>query len=583
VRKLRTTIHSAHLPVIALTDHAATRGIVEQTTLDTSSTDRANRRLINASVYLSQYDLKVFHLPGRLNFVPDALSRLKALDDTVERPEGDAILDNIWFAFAEAHMDADLKRQFVDEYGKDSKYSDIINDLTANKRADTVEGTGIFSRRGLPFVLIDGLLYNIRADGLRALCIPRGLVQHILELAHDERHHFGVERMLYDPRGVSFGKKTHLVNEYHRKCPTCGLNTTDRNPPIGDMQPIRPADTLPMRVIAIDFIVGLPAAPADGSPWQLKGHKEFDTMMTVSCKSSKRTLLIPGHSTYTAEEWGHVLMRQLLLSDWGVPSAIISDRDRKFTSAFWKGMWKALGTKLLMTAAYHPQADGLAERKNQTVEIALRFYIFERPDASWLDIIPALQWNLNNAYASAVKASPHELLYGFQPAGPLQALSKLAETEAKDIPVLRDYLRQDAQLAMDFAAARAKRRYDGTHRDIEFKEGDKVYLRLHRGYHLPGKPSRKLSQQRAGPFVAKRRVGRLAYELDFPPNMGIHPVISVAHLYPRRPATTLSSATHLLPALWKIVRAALLTPNPAKITKSKPSCSISWSAANTSI
>jgi hypothetical protein len=121
VRRLRTTIHSAHLPVIALTDHAATRGIVEQTTLDTSSTDRANRRLINASVYLSQYDLKVFHLPGRLNFVPDALSRLKALDDTVERPEGDAILDNIWFAFAEAHMDADLKRQFVDEYSKDSK------------------------------------------------------------------------------------------------------------------------------------------------------------------------------------------------------------------------------------------------------------------------------------------------------------------------------------------------------------------------------------------------------------------------------------------------------------------------------
>ncbi len=46
---------------------------------------------------------------------------------------------------------------------------------------------------------------------------------------------------------------------------------------------------------------------------------------------------------------------------------------------------------------------------------------------------------------------------------------------------------------MDFATARAKRRYDGQHRDIEFKEGDKVYLRLYHGYHLPGKPSRKLS------------------------------------------------------------------------------------------
>ncbi len=85
---------------------------------------------------------------------------------------------------------------------------------------------------------------------------------------------------------------------------------------------------------------------------------------------------------------------------------------------------------------------------------------------------------------------------------------------------------------MDFAAARAKRRYDGQHRDLEFKEGDKVYLRLHKGYHLPGKPARKLSQQRAGPFLIKRRIGRQAYELDLPDNMAIHPVISVAQLVP---------------------------------------------------
>ncbi|KAK4232658.1 hypothetical protein C8A03DRAFT_39772, partial [Achaetomium macrosporum] len=94
------------------------------------------------------------------------------------------------------------------------------------------------------------------------------------------------------------------------------------------------------------------------------------------------------------------------------------------------------------------------------------------------------------------------------------------------------FLRQDAQLAMDFAAAYAKRRYDGEHRDIEFEVGDKVFLRLHHGYHLPGKPPRKLSQQRSGPFVIKRRVGRLAYELDLPDNMNIHPVISVAQLAP---------------------------------------------------
>ena len=74
-------------------------------------------------------------------------------------------------------------------------------------------------------------------------------------------------------------------------------------------------------------------------------------------------------------------MRQLLLSDWGVLTAIISDCDCKFISEFWQGMWEALGTKLMMTAAYHLQTDGLAERKNQTIEIALQFFIFERPEA----------------------------------------------------------------------------------------------------------------------------------------------------------------------------------------------------------
>lgn len=390
---------------------------------------------------------------------------------------------------------------------------------------------------GLPFVMIDGLLYNIRPDGTRALCIPRGMIKQVLSLVHDAKHHFGPERMLYDLRGVSMTNKTYEVKKFTRYCPQCNLNTTDRRPPIGDYQPIRPADTLPMRVIAIDFILGLPAVSSTGTPWHLPKYEKFDCMLTVSCKSSKRTLLIPGNIRYSAEEWGHVLMRQLLLSDWGVPSAIISDRDRKFTSDFWTGMWEALGTKLLMTAAYHPQADGLSERKNQTVEIALRYHIYEHPESNWLDILPMLQWNLNSSYSAPIHSSPHEQLFGFKLPGPLEALAAAPEDAAKvaELPTLRDSLRHDAQLAMDFATARAKRRYDDHHRQIEFNEGDKVYLRLHKGYHLPGKPSRKLSQQRAGPFPIKRRVGRLAYELDLPPNMAIHPVISVEHLSPTPP------------------------------------------------
>ena len=46
---------------------------------------------------------------------------------------------------------------------------------------------------------------------------------------------------------------------------------------------------------------------------------------------------------------------------------------------------------------------------------------------------------------------------------------------------------------MDFVAAKAKRRYDKKYKLVSFKVGDKVYLRLYDGYHLPGKPAKKLS------------------------------------------------------------------------------------------
>lgn len=56
----------------------------------------------------------------------------------------------------------------------------------------------------------------------------------------------------------------------------------------------------------------------------------------------------------------------------GVPISIISDRDSRFTSHFWKSLQKAMGTKLDMSTAYHPQTDKQSERTIQTLEDMLR-------------------------------------------------------------------------------------------------------------------------------------------------------------------------------------------------------------------
>jgi hypothetical protein len=81
---------------------------------------------------------------------------------------------------------------------------------------------------------------------------------------------------------------------------------------------------------------------------------------------------------------------------------------------------------------------------------------------------------------------------------------------------------------------RMKEYYDRRHQPKHFAVGDKVLLRIGRGYNIPVNDavSRKLGQQYAGLFTVVERIGRLAYRLDLPPTWKVHPVISVQHLEP---------------------------------------------------
>ena len=80
----------------------------------------------------------------------------------------------------------------------------------------------------------------------------------------------------------------------------------------------------------------------------------------------------------------------------------------------------------------------------------------------------------------------------------------------------------------------AKFNYDKRHKPLTLAEGQSAYLRLYKGYNIPRNATitRKLGQQYTGPFKILRKVGRLAYELEFPTHWRVHPVVSVAMLEP---------------------------------------------------
>ncbi|GJT94896.1 putative reverse transcriptase domain-containing protein [Tanacetum coccineum] len=95
----------------------------------------------------------------------------------------------------------------------------------------------------------------------------------------------------------------------------------------------------------------------------------------------------------------------------GVPTSIISDRDGRFTSRFWQTMQKALGTRLDMSTAYHPQTDGQSERTIQTLEDMLRACVIDF-GGSWNIHLPLAEFSYNNSYHSSIRCAPFEALYG---------------------------------------------------------------------------------------------------------------------------------------------------------------------------
>ena len=122
-------------------------------------------------------------------------------------------------------------------------------------------------------------------------------------------------------------------------------------------------------------------------------------------------------------------------------------------------------------------------------------------------------------------------MYGVRLQGPAD-IAPLADTPIEKVPNVRRLVQKKAKLALSFAADRAKERYNAQHRPMEYQEGNLVYINLHRDYALPGRPPRKISQQRTGPYKVKKRVGQLAYEINLPNHWGIHPVINMQQLTP---------------------------------------------------
>ncbi|KAD4385555.1 hypothetical protein E3N88_25724 [Mikania micrantha] len=294
------------------------------------------------------------------------------------------------------------------------------------------------------------------------------------------------------------GMKRDIV-KHVVKCLTCMQVKAEHQKPYGKLQPLE----IPMwkwEHITMDLITKLP-----------KTRKGFDTIWVIVDRLTKSAHFLPIRETYSSDKMAEIYVREVV-SRHGVPVTIISDRDTRFTSRFWRNFQEELGTKLLLSTAYHPQTDGQSERTIQTLEDMLRACIIDF-GGSWDDYLPLAEFSYNNSYHSSIRMPPYEMIYGRKCRTPV-CWGEVGQRELAHKNVVKatnewiDQICAHLKVAQD----RQKSYADKRRRPIEFQRG-------------------KLNPRFIGPFKIIARVVEVALRLDLPEELsGIHNTFHVSYL-----------------------------------------------------
>ena len=98
----------------------------------------------------------------------------------------------------------------------------------------------------------------------------------------------------------------------------------------------------------------------------------------------------------------------------GIPESIVSDQDTKFASIFWKELHRLMGSKLLMSTAFHPQTDGAMEQVNKSIAQILRT-IVSNDQKDWLGKCLMVEFTINSSVNTTTGYAPFELNHGYMP------------------------------------------------------------------------------------------------------------------------------------------------------------------------
>jgi len=253
------------------------------------------------------------------------------------------------------------------------------------------------------FTIREGLIWTPNLKGLQVLCLPRdrALLTQVLTQAHEIVGHFGGQRTCkYIRHWYWWPRMAADTNMFCKICKACQQAKAPTHKPTGLLHPL-PIPTKPWDSVGTNFIGPFPEA------------KGFNYLWVVICRMTSMVHLIPVHTKLTASDLSWIYMCEVV---WlhGLPGSLVSNRDSKFTSRWWRELHRIMGAKLLMSTSFHPQTDVQTEHTNRSIGQIL-WAVVSHDQKNWIDKIDMVEFAINLSISETTGYSPFELNYGYMP------------------------------------------------------------------------------------------------------------------------------------------------------------------------
>jgi len=326
----------------------------------------------------------------------------------------------------------------IQDYEDDQLFGPILKALEGKYPKDPKEKYRL--EQLLPYFELKDrkLFYNGK------LCVPRKSVSTILQIAHDSRvgGHFKFAKTMSRLSNFHWKHKSRDVKKYVDGCIECqqykDSNQKKLTSPTSLEMPERRWGSL-----ATDFIVKLP-----------KTKNGYDAITTWVDRLTRRVHFIKSRTTDSAVDVANSFFEEIF-KHHGLPDNIVSDRDPKFTSEFWKRLMELSGIKLKMSTSRHPQTDGASEIMNRMIGNYLRCYVSYHQN-DWDELLASAEFAYNSSVSEDLKCSPFELDIGWNPKSVLDFISG-SEINVQSLDELKKKLKfslDDAQFSYKLAKSR---------------------------------------------------------------------------------------------------------------------------------